>query len=104
MRLLLISSVVLLAALPLSASDWPQWMGENRDGVWQETGIAKSFPPDGPKVLWRTEISPGYSGPAVAGGKVYVADRILGKGSMNPADPFDSKTVVKSMELLPGLP
>ena len=85
--------------LPLSAADWPQWMGPNRDGVWPETGILEKFPEGGPKVLWRTARSPaGYSGPAVADGKVYVTDRVLAKGAMNPADPFDSKTEVKSTE------
>ncbi|MBA4190132.1 MAG: pyrrolo-quinoline quinone [Planctomycetaceae bacterium] len=73
-------------------------MGPNRDSVWPETGILKAFPKDGPKVLWRTPISPGYSGPAVVGGKVYITDRILGKGAMNPADPFDIKTRVVSTE------
>ncbi len=54
--------------------DWPQWMGPNRDGVWHETGIIEKFPNDGPKILWRHPIAGGYAGPAVAGGKVYVAD------------------------------
>jgi outer membrane protein assembly factor BamB len=81
-----------------SAGDWPQWMGPNRDGVWPETGILQAFPKEGPKVLWRTPISSGYSGPAVAGGKVFVADRVLSKGAMNPADPFDTKTRVNSVE------
>jgi outer membrane protein assembly factor BamB len=73
-------------------------MGPNRDGVWPETGILQAFPKEGPKVLWRTPISSGYSGPAVAGGKVFVADRVLSKGAMNPADPFDTKTRVNSVE------
>lgn len=94
-------SLTLALALPLSAADWPQWMGPNRDGVWPETGILKTFPKDpkdGPKVVWRTNISAGYAGPAVVGGKVFVADRVLGKGAMNPADPFDTKTRVNSTE------
>jgi outer membrane protein assembly factor BamB len=58
----------------LSAADWPQWLGPNRDGVWSETGIIDNFPPEGPKVFWRTPIAGGYSGPAVGDGKVYVMD------------------------------
>src|SRR5262249_31151423 len=45
------------------------------DGVWRETGIVAALPPGGPKVLWRAPTDPGYSGPAVAGGRVYVTDR-----------------------------
>jgi outer membrane protein assembly factor BamB len=57
------------------ADDWPQWLGPQRDGVWRETGILTKFPSGGPKVLWRTPIGPGYAGPAVQGGRVYVLDR-----------------------------
>ncbi len=70
------------------ADDWPQWLGPQRDGVWRETGILDKFPKAGPKVRWRTPIGAGYSGPAVAAGKVYVTDRVLGTGAANPDDPF----------------
>jgi outer membrane protein assembly factor BamB len=68
------------------ADDWPQWLGPQRDGVWRETGILATFPKDGPVVRWRQKISAGYAGPAVAQGKVFVMDRILGEGVKNPAD------------------
>ena len=67
--------VALLLALPAArADDWPQWMGTDRDGVWREQGILAKFPKGGPKELWRVKIHGGYSGPAVAGGLVYVMD------------------------------
>ena len=61
MRICLALLLSLVSILPLSAADWAQWMGPNRDAVWPETGILKEFPKDGPRVLWRTEISPGYA-------------------------------------------
>jgi len=70
------------------ADDWPQWLGPKRDGVWREAGILEKFPEGGPKVRWRTPIGSGYSGPAVAGGRVYVMDRKLAEGVSNPKDPF----------------
>jgi len=73
-------------------------LGPQRDSVWRETGILDKFPEHDPKVLWRTPVSSGYAGPAVADGKVYVLDRVLAKGAVNPNDPFDNKTVVKSTE------
>ncbi len=57
------------------ADDWPGWLGPRRDGVWRETGLMEKFPPGGPPVLWRVPISEGYSGPAEAGGRLYVMDR-----------------------------
>jgi outer membrane protein assembly factor BamB len=73
-RLLVV--LVLAAAATLSrATDWPQWLGPDREGVWRETGIVDRFPAGGPKVLWRAPLGPGNSGPAVAEGRVYVMDR-----------------------------
>lgn len=70
--LLCVSSLGL--AVTAHADDWPQWMGPNRDDNWRESGILATFPPGGPKVLWRKPIAGGYAGPAVAGGRVYVTD------------------------------
>jgi len=61
-------------AVPLSADDWPQWRGPQRDGVWRETGIRESIPKSGLPVMWRVPVALGYSGPAVANGKVFLAD------------------------------
>ena len=67
-------ALLLFAAACARADDWPQWMGPNRDGQWKETGILEKFPSGGPKKLWSAPINGGYSGPAVAEGKVYVTD------------------------------
>src|SRR4051794_32810397 len=64
--------LVISLAGSAAGADWPQWLGPNRDDVWRETGIVETFPTGGPKVLWRVPIASGYSGPAVAGGKVFV--------------------------------
>src|SRR5438105_2631818 len=72
----------------LRADDWPQWLGPRRDGVWRESGIIDHFPKDGPKLRWRTPIGAGYTGPAVAHGKVFVMDRILPEGVQNPDNAF----------------
>src|SRR5262249_53502060 len=65
---------VALTASVARADDWPQWLGPQRDGVWRENGLLAKFPEKGPKVLWRAKVAAGYSGPAVAKGKVYVTD------------------------------
>jgi outer membrane protein assembly factor BamB len=83
----LLFALPLLAAQALVAADWPQWLGPNRDGVWRETGIVEKLPPEGPLVRWRTPILPGYSGPIVAGGRVYVTDRQAANEPANPSAP-----------------
>lgn len=61
----------------VQADDWPQWGGPNRDIVWRESGIVQTFPTSEllPRV-WSTPIKAGYSGPAVADGRVYITDRV----------------------------
>ncbi|MCI0541156.1 MAG: PQQ-like beta-propeller repeat protein [Verrucomicrobiales bacterium] len=85
---LLVLAVFTLAAAGSRGDDWPQWLGPQRDSVWRETGIVDKFPDGGPKVRWRTPIGGGYAGPAVAGGRVYVTDRILKSGGRDPANQF----------------
>jgi len=87
-------------ALSLSADDWPQWLGPERDGVWRESGIVEEFPTEGPPVVWRTEIGAGYSGPAVVGDRVYVTDRQLASGESNPDNPFDRSSVAGNERVL----
>src|SRR5262249_36403703 len=72
---LLCALAVPVFTIPALADDWPQWMGPRRDDVWRETGIVQKFAANGPPVLWRVPIDGGYSGPAVAGGKLFVMDR-----------------------------
>jgi outer membrane protein assembly factor BamB len=57
-----------------SADDWPEILGSGRRAEWRETGILRQFAAEGPTVRWRTPIGAGYSGPAVAGGRVFVSD------------------------------
>ncbi len=64
--------------LSVVADDWPQWRGPNRDGIWRETGIVDRLPAGGPTVEWKVPVNPGYCGPAVAGGRVYLMDRVAG--------------------------
>lgn len=54
-------------------ADWPQWRGPNRDGVSPQTGLLKSWPQSGPKLLWTsTEAGIGYGGPAIVGTTLYL--------------------------------
>ena len=62
------------AAAPAPAEDWPEFRGKGRLGVWNETGILERFPEGGLTVKWRVPINDGYSGPAVADGRVFVTD------------------------------
>ena len=79
---------VLLVGGAAFGDDWPQWLGPRRDADWRESGIIARFPNEGPAVRWRAKIAAGYTGPAVAEGRVYVIDRLLAEGAKNHAEPF----------------
>jgi outer membrane protein assembly factor BamB len=52
--------------------EWPQWRGPNRDGVSTESGLLKSWPEGGPKLLWEiTGLGIGYSSVSISNGKLY---------------------------------
>jgi outer membrane protein assembly factor BamB len=82
------------------ADDWPQWLGPQRDGIWRESGIIGKFPANGPTIRWRTPIGGGYSGPAVAGGRVFLTDRKLAAGAKNPGEAFGRSAVAGSERVL----
>jgi outer membrane protein assembly factor BamB len=68
---------VLLTALSVAAAtalaaDWPQWRGPDRTGVSRETGLLKSWPKEGPTLMWTARtLGIGFSGPAVVGDRLY---------------------------------
>jgi outer membrane protein assembly factor BamB len=57
---------------PLCGADWPAWRGPDRSGVSKETGLLKTWPKEGPKLVWQSKIAgQGYAGLAVVNGIVY---------------------------------
>ena len=78
-RNFLSAALALLLSLTARSADWPQFRGPNRDNVWNETGILKTFPAEGLKVHWRVPVGPGWSSPIVAQARVYLTDMRLEK-------------------------
>ena len=71
-RLKRISLILLLLCEPVLAADWPTWLGPNRDGKSTESGLLKSWPEGGPKLIWKVKgLGEGYSSMAVAGNRIY---------------------------------
>ena len=67
--------LVLVVAGPALAADWPQFLGPNRNATSGETGLARKWPADGPKVIWTRKIGLGFGGAAVVGGELFILDR-----------------------------
>ncbi|MDB4676636.1 PQQ-like beta-propeller repeat protein [bacterium] len=69
-----------LAALAVSVAisaeaadgDWPTFRGADRTATAPDTGLLKTWPENGPKLLWQTAgMGRGYASPAIADGKIY---------------------------------
>ena len=59
---------------PAAGPDWPQFHGPDRDALSAETGLLKTWPEGGPKLLWTyPDCGRGFSGVSVAGGAIYTA-------------------------------
>ena len=71
----LIAVMVVLSVTSGFAADWPWIYGPRRDGTSEQKGLFRTWPKDGPKVLWTRSVGPGFGGPAVSDGKVYLLDR-----------------------------
>jgi outer membrane protein assembly factor BamB len=50
---------------------WTQWGGPHRNFTTESKGLKASWPPSGPKVIWKRALGEGYSAPSVEGGAAY---------------------------------
>ncbi len=57
------------------AADWPQYLGPDRNSTSPEKGLMRSWPENGPELLWTVDVGKGYGGPVIKDGKVYLLDR-----------------------------
>src|SRR5579859_6449516 len=71
LALWLTTGVAILAASSVRADDWPCWRGARGDGISRETGLLSKWPDSGPKQLWRTKLTGGFSSMAAADGRLF---------------------------------
>ena len=75
MKKILFSLAFVVAAVTVSAQDWPQFLGPTADSKSPQKNLLREWPADGPKVMWEVPVGIGYGGPVVRDGKVYLLDR-----------------------------
>jgi len=78
-----ILAAIIITTLSSTAQgeDWTQYRGPTHDGVSSEK-ILKEWPANGPRELWKTPLTAGFSSFAVGGGKAFT----LVKRSVDGAD------------------
>jgi outer membrane protein assembly factor BamB len=59
--------------IPVIADDWPQWRGQERNGISNETNLLKSWPEGGPALLWSKEgIGTGFASISISNDVIYI--------------------------------
>src|SRR5688572_13742378 len=74
MRSLMFATILALAQS--TVTDWPQFLGPDRNGVYRGPALAESWPASGPRVVWKKEIGQGFSGPVVTQGRLILFHRV----------------------------
>jgi outer membrane protein assembly factor BamB len=72
-----------------AATDWPQFLGPTRNGVYAGPALAEAWGPSGPKVIWRKQVGQGFAGPAVVGNRVILFHRV---GAEEVVESLDAAT------------
>jgi outer membrane protein assembly factor BamB len=65
--------------------------GPARDGHSAETKLNWTWPVDGPKVLWKTDVGTGWAGPVVAGERLVIFHRLGDQEVVQCLDPGTGK-------------
>jgi hypothetical protein len=91
-RVLVVALAHLLCPAAVHA-DWPHLRGGNHDGVSPETGLAESWPANGPPRLWERELGQGYSGFVLAKDKLYTQRQTLAGQFLVCLDPVTGRDI-----------
>jgi outer membrane protein assembly factor BamB len=57
-------------------AQWPQWRGPMRDGISKEVNLLKTWPVDGPRLVWSADgLGDGFSSAAIQGKMVFTTGK-----------------------------
>lgn len=89
---MILVAFVTLVALQVSAMDWPQWRGPNRDGVVASFNEPSPWP-DRLQQQWRVDVGLGYATPLVVGNRLYLFTRQGEEEVVTALDAASGRTV-----------
>ncbi len=74
MSKLILLFVSLIFSFSSYSQEVSQWRGDKRDGIYNETGLLKKWPANGPKLLWHFDkLGAGHASAAVTKDKIFTA-------------------------------
>jgi outer membrane protein assembly factor BamB len=72
-----------------AAPDWPQFLGPERNGVYNGPPLAETWPKDGPPKVWQISVGEGFAGPVVVGERLVLFHR---RGYEEIVEALDTKS------------
>jgi len=76
-----ILSFLFITCTFINAQTPTKWRGANGNGVYNETGLLKKWPANGPEIIWHfDDLGQGHSSPAIANGLIYVSGMVESTG------------------------
>src|SRR6478672_3226342 len=91
-RTFLLATGAAASAVP-QAVPWLQWGGPHRNFTTEATGLKSSWPPTGPKVIWKRPLGEGFSSPSVDGSVLYTMYGKPGQEIVTALDEPTGKTL-----------
>ena len=79
-------SLVLLASGSMSAQDWPQFLGPDRDGHYTGPALDVEWGAGGPPEVWRRAVGAGFAGPVVVDGRLILFHRLADREVVEALD------------------
>jgi len=79
----------------LRAEDWPNFRGPNYDGASTETGFIKTWPEEGPLILWQREVGPAFSSFAISAGRLFTCGAENKRQTLLCLDVFTGEVIWK---------
>lgn len=72
--------IIIYSFSPIQTKKEPkvyEWRGDNRSGIYQETGLLKAWPEAGPQVVWEYEgVGNGYGSPIFTNDNMYIQGEV----------------------------
>jgi len=80
--------LVISTSIFVGAQTPTKWRGPSGNGTYNETGLLKNWPANGPEIVWHfDELGQGHSSPVVANGLIYVSGSIESSGYIYAISP-----------------
>lgn len=71
----ILAAIIFACLSSVMAQDWPQFLGPERNSTSPQKNLLRTWPAEGPEVLWTAEVGIGFGGPVIKDGKAYLLDR-----------------------------